>query len=114
FLVGTSEVPLSALRRGETFTAADLPARFGGFSSCFRRDAGTYRQDPRGIFRVHQFDKVEMFSYCAPDSSWDELDRILAVEEEIIGGLGVSYHVLNRAAGELRPPAAKEVGHTGG
>ncbi|HEX4491932.1 MAG TPA: serine--tRNA ligase [Acidimicrobiia bacterium] len=108
FLVGTSEVPLSALRRGETFTPDELPARFGGLSSCFRREAGTYGKDTRGIFRVHQFDKVEMFSYCAPESSWNELDRILAVEEAIIGGLGLPYHVLNVAAGDLGPAAAKK------
>jgi seryl-tRNA synthetase len=108
FLVGTSEVPLSALRRGETFAADDLPARFAGFSSCFRREAGTYGKDTRGIFRVHQFDKVEMFSYCSPHESWDELDRILAVEEQIIGGLGIPYHVLDVAAGDLGPAAAKK------
>jgi seryl-tRNA synthetase len=108
FLVGTSEVPLSALRRGETFAVEELPARFAGFSSCFRREAGTYGKDTRGIFRVHQFDKVEMFAYCAPDSSWAELDRILAVEEEIVGGLGLPYHVVNIAAGDLGPAAAKK------
>jgi seryl-tRNA synthetase len=108
FLVGTSEVPLSALRRGETLAAEELPTRFAGFSSCFRREAGTYGKDTRGIFRVHQFDKVEMFSYCAPDGSWDELDRILAVEEEIIGGLGLPYQVVNIAAGDLGPAAAKK------
>ena len=81
FLVGTSEVPLSALHRGDTFAPDALPARYAGYSSCFRREAGTYGKDTRGIFRVHQFDKVEMFSYCAPDESWDEHERILAIEE---------------------------------
>jgi seryl-tRNA synthetase len=108
FLVGTSEVPLSALHRAETLTPDDLPARFGGFSSCFRREAGTYGKDTRGIFRVHQFDKVEMFSYCAPDASWDELEKILAIEEQIVGGLGLPYQVVNIAAGDLGPAAAKK------
>jgi seryl-tRNA synthetase len=108
FLVGTSEVPLSALHRADTFTPDTLPARYAGYSSCFRREAGTYGKDTRGIFRVHQFDKVEMFSWCAPDESWDELERILAIEEQIIGGLGLPYHVVNIAAGDLGPAAAKK------
>jgi seryl-tRNA synthetase len=108
FLVGTSEVPLSALHRGETFTPDELPTRYAGYSSCFRREAGTYGKDTRGIFRVHQFDKVEMFSWCSPDESWGELDRILAIEEQIIGGLGIPYHVVNIAAGDLGPAAAKK------
>ena len=108
FLVGTSEVPLSALHRGDTFAPDDLPARYAGYSSCFRREAGTYGKDTRGIFRVHQFDKVEMFSWCAPDESSDELERILAIEEQIIGGLGLPYHVVNIAAGDLGPAAAKK------
>ena len=78
FLTGTSEVALSALHRGEILTPDQLPARYGGYSTCFRREAGTYGKDTRGIFRVHQFDKVEMFSYCDPSESWDELERILA------------------------------------
>jgi seryl-tRNA synthetase len=108
FLVGTSEVPLSALHRSETFTPDALPARYAGYSSCFRREAGTYGKDTRGIFRVHQFDKVEMFSFVEPDSSLEEHERILAIEEEIIGGLGIPYHVLNVAAGDLGPAAAKK------
>jgi seryl-tRNA synthetase len=108
FLVGTSEVPLSALHRGDTFASDALPMRYAGYSSCFRREAGTYGKDTRGIFRVHQFDKVEMFSWCAPDGSWDELERILAIEEQIIGGLGLPYHVVNIAAGDLGPAAAKK------
>ena len=76
--------------------------------SCFRREAGTYGKDTRGIFRVHQFDKVEMFSFVAPDESWEEHERILAIEEQIIGGLGLPYHVVNIAAGDLGPAAAKK------
>jgi seryl-tRNA synthetase len=108
FLLGTSEVALSALHRAETLTADQLPARYAGYSTCFRREAGTYGKDTRGIFRVHQFDKVEMFAYCEPSESWDEHERILAIEEEIIGGLELPYHVLNVAAADLGPAAAKK------
>ena len=108
FLVGTSEVPLSALHRGEILAAESLPMRYAGMSSNFRREAGTYGKDTRGIFRVHQFDKIEMFSYCDPDSSWDEHERLLAVEEEIYGGLGLPYRVVNIAAGDLGAAAAKK------
>jgi seryl-tRNA synthetase len=108
FLVGTAEVPLSVLHRNETLTTDALPARYVGYSSCFRREAGTYGKDTRGIFRVHQFDKLELFAYCAPDESWAEHDRILAMEESIIGGLGLPYRVLNVAAGDLGPAAAKK------
>jgi seryl-tRNA synthetase len=108
FLVGTSEIPLSALQRGELLDPADLPIRYSGISSCFRREAGTYGKDTRGIFRVHQFDKVEMFAYAEPDRSWDELDAILAVEESIVQGLGLPYRVQNIAAGDLGAAAAKK------
>jgi seryl-tRNA synthetase len=108
FLIGTSEIALSALHRAETFAPDELPARYAGMSTCFRREAGTYGKDTRGIFRVHQFDKVEMFAYVAPDESWDELERILTVEEQIFGGLGLPYHVVNIAAGDLGPAAAKK------
>jgi seryl-tRNA synthetase len=108
FLVGTSEVPLAMLHRGDTFGADDLPQRYAGFSTCFRREAGTYGKDTRGIFRVHQFDKVEMFSYCEPDDSWAEHERILAIEESIVGGLGLPYRVVNIAAGDLGAAAAKK------
>ncbi|MSZ30525.1 MAG: serine--tRNA ligase, partial [Actinobacteria bacterium] len=86
FLVGTSEVPLSALHRGDLFDADALPLRYGGYSTCFRREAGTYGKDTRGIFRVHQFDKVEMFVWAHPDRSNEEHERILAIEEKIVGG----------------------------
>jgi seryl-tRNA synthetase len=108
FLLGTSEVALSALHRGETFAPEDLPARYVGLSTCFRREAGTYGKDTRGIFRVHQFDKVEMFSYADPATSWDEHDRLLAIEESIVGGLGLPYRVVNIAAGDLGAAAAKK------
>ncbi len=108
FLLGTSEVALSAIHRAETLTPEQLPARYGGYSTCFRREAGTYGKDTRGIFRVHQFDKVEMFSYCEPEHSVEEHERILAIEEEIVGGLGLPYRISNIAAGDLGPAAAKK------
>jgi seryl-tRNA synthetase len=108
FLLGTSEVALSALHRAETLTPEQLPARYGGYSTCFRREAGTYGKDTRGIFRVHQFDKVEMFSYCEPEESGDEHERMLAIEEELVGALGLPYRVVNIAAGDLGPAAAKK------
>jgi seryl-tRNA synthetase len=108
FLVGTSEVPLSAIHRGELLPADGLPRRYLGISSCFRREAGTYGKDTRGIFRVHQFDKVEMFSYADPATSWAEHDALLAIEESIVGGLGLPYRVVNIAAGDLGAAAAKK------
>jgi seryl-tRNA synthetase len=108
FLLGTSEVALSALHRAETLRPEQLPARYGGFSTCFRREAGTYGKDTRGIFRVHQFDKVEMFSYCEPEHSVDEHERILTIEEEIVAALGLPYRVVNIAAGDLGSAAAKK------
>jgi seryl-tRNA synthetase len=108
FLVGTSEVPLSALHRGEILPAEGMPRRYLGISSCFRREAGTYGKDTRGIFRVHQFDKVEMFSYADPTTSWYEHEALLAIEESIVGGLGLPYRVVNIAAGDLGAAAAKK------
>jgi seryl-tRNA synthetase len=108
FLVGTSEIPLSALHRGEIVDAASLPLRYGGYSTCFRREAGTYGKDTRGIFRVHQFDKAEMFSFTHPERSWDELESILAVQESIVSALGLPYRVVSCATGELGAAAAKK------
>jgi len=108
FLVGTSEIPLAGLHRGEILDTDELPRRYGGFSTCFRREAGTYGKDTRGIFRVHQFDKVEMFSFVAPGESWDELEVLLAVEESIIASLGLPYRVVNIATGDLGAAAAKK------
>jgi len=108
FLVGTSEVALSALHRGEIVEADALPLRYAGFSTCFRREAGTYGKDTRGIFRVHQFDKAELFSFAHPDRSWDELDAILALQESIVTGLGLPYRVVSCATGELGAAAAKK------
>ncbi len=108
FLVGTSEVPLSAIHRDEILAGDTLPRRYLGISSCFRREAGTYGKDTRGIFRVHQFDKVEMFSYADPATSWDEHEALLAIEESLVGGLGLPYRVVNIAAGDLGNAAAKK------
>src|SRR5262245_13607723 len=108
FLVGTSEVPLSALHQGDLLDAEALPLRYTGMSSNFRREAGTYGKDTTGIFRVHQFDKVEMFSYCHPDHSWQEHERLLAIEEKLYTALGLPYRIVNIAAGDLGAAAAKK------
>jgi seryl-tRNA synthetase len=108
YLTGTSEVPLAALHMEELLEFDALPVRYAGFSTCFRREAGTYGKDTRGIFRVHQFDKVEMFSFTRPDASPEEHDYLLAVQEEILQGLEIPYRVVNIAAGELGGSAAKK------
>jgi seryl-tRNA synthetase len=106
YLVGTSEVALASLHAGEILD--ELPLRYAGFSSCFRREAGAGGKDTRGIFRVHQFDKLEMFSFVAPDASRDEHERLLAIEEEILQELGVPYRVVNIGVGDLGASAAKK------
>jgi seryl-tRNA synthetase len=108
YLVGTSEVPLAAFHMDEILDEDALPIRYAGYSTCFRREAGTYGKDLGGMFRVHQFDKVEMFSYSAPEASWDEHEMMVGVEEEIIGGLDLPYRVVNIAAGDLGSAAAKK------
>ncbi len=108
FLVGTSEVALASLHDGEIIEAERLPLRYAGFSPCFRREAGAAGKDTRGIFRVHQFDKVEMFSFVEPDESAAEHERILAIEEEILSELGLPYRVVNIAVGDLGNSAAKK------
>jgi seryl-tRNA synthetase len=108
FLVGTSEVALAGLHAGEILEPGRLPLRYAGFSTCFRREAGAAGRDTRGIFRVHQFDKVEMFSFVEPSQSADEHERLLAIEERILGELEIPYRVVNIAAGDLGAPAAKK------
>jgi seryl-tRNA synthetase len=105
YLVGTSEVPLAGLHMGEILE--ELPLLYSAFSSCFRREAGAAGRDTHGMFRVHQFEKVEMFVWCRPEASWDEHERLLAIEEELVQELGLPYRVLNIAAGELSASAAK-------
>jgi seryl-tRNA synthetase len=108
YLVGTSEVALASLHDGEILSAEQLPLRYAGFSPCFRREAGAAGKDTRGIFRVHQFDKVEMFSFVVPEDSPSEHERILAIEEEILGQLRLPYRVVNIAVTDLGSSAAKK------
>jgi seryl-tRNA synthetase len=108
YLVGTSEVALASLHDEEILDAERLPLRYAGFSPCFRREAGAAGKDTRGIFRVHQFDKVEMFSFVAPEDALEEHERILGIEEEILGELGLPYRVLNIAVTDLGNSAAKK------
>ncbi|HXR27944.1 MAG TPA: serine--tRNA ligase [Solirubrobacteraceae bacterium] len=108
FLVGTSEVALASLHDGEILDQERLPLRYAGFSPCFRREAGAAGKDTRGIFRVHQFDKVEMFSFVAPEESEREHESILAIEEEILAELELPYRVVNIAVGDLGNSAAKK------
>jgi seryl-tRNA synthetase len=108
FLTGTSEVALAGLHADQILDAASLPLRYCGFSTCFRREAGAAGRDTRGIFRVHQFDKVEMFSFVAPEESVAEHERLLAIEERILGELEIPYRVVNVAVGDLGAPAAKK------
>ena len=108
YLVGTSEVPLAALHTNEIINMEELPIRYAGFSTCFRREAGTYGKDTTGIFRVHQFDKVEMFSFCNPEKSEEEHEFILSVEEELLQSLEIPYRVVDVCAGDLGASAAKK------
>ncbi len=108
FLVGTSEVPLAAMHGDEIFDADGLPLRYAGFSTCFRVEAGSYGRDTRGMFRVHQFDKAEMFSFVLPDRSQEEHEYLLEREEELVRDLEIPYRVVNVAAGDLGPSAAKK------
>ena len=106
FLTGTSEVALAALHMGEILS--ELPLRYTGFSTCFRREAGAAGKDTRGMFRVHQFNKVEMFVFVEPETSRDEHERMLDLEERFLQALGLPYRVMNVAAGDLGAPAAKK------
>ncbi len=108
FLVGTSEVSLAALHADAILAAKELPRRYAGFSTCFRREAGAGGRDTRGIFRVHQFDKVEMFSFCEPDDSEEEHERLLAIEERFLQALEIPYRVVEIAAGDLGPSASRK------
>jgi len=108
YLAGTSEVPLASLHAGQMLAEADLPVRYAGFSPCFRREAGAAGKDTRGIFRVHQFDKVEMFAFVRPEDSVAEHERLLAIEEELMQALGLPYRVVNIAVDDLGSSAAKK------
>jgi seryl-tRNA synthetase len=108
FLVGTSEVSLAALHASEILDADSLPRRYAGISTCFRRESGAAGKDTRGIFRVHQFDKVEMFSFVLPEDSSGEHERLLAIEERIMQALEIPYRVVDIPVGDLGAPAARK------
>ena len=108
FLVGTSEVSLAALHADQIMEASELPKRYAGFSTCFRREAGAAGKDTRGIFRVHQFDKVEMFSFVQPGTSGEEHRRILSIQEGILSSLEIPYRVVDIPVGDLGAPAARK------
>jgi len=108
YLVGTSEVALASLHAGEILDGERLPIHYAGFSPCFRREAGAAGRDTRGIFRVHQFDKVEMFSFVEPEAAVEEHERLLAIEEELLQALGIPYRVVNIAVDDLGASAVKK------
>jgi len=108
YLAGTSEVPLASLHAGEILGSGELPLRYAGFSPCFRREAGAAGKDTQGLFRVHQFDKVEMFTFVEPGESAAEHERLLAIEEEILGALEIPYRVVNIGVTDLGASAAKK------
>jgi seryl-tRNA synthetase len=109
FLTGTSEVALASLHMGEILDAEELPLRYAGFSTNFRREAGAAGKDTRGMFRVHQFNKVEMFVYTRPELSWATHDELVELEEAFVRTVGLPYRVMNIAAGDLGASAAKKV-----
>jgi seryl-tRNA synthetase len=108
YLVGTSEVPLAAMHMDEILAAEKLPIRYAGYSTCFRREAGTYGKDTRGIIRVHQFDKVEMFSFCHPDQAKDEHQRLLQWEKDFLNAMEIPYRVIDVASGDLGSSANRK------
>jgi seryl-tRNA synthetase len=108
YLTGTSEVALAAMHTGEELEADTLPLHYSGYSTCFRRESGAAGKDTRGMFRVHQFDKVEMFVFSLPEQSSEQHEYLLSIEEELVSELGIPYRVVNVAAGDLGAPAAKK------
>jgi seryl-tRNA synthetase len=108
YLVGTSEVPLAAYHMDEVLPAEKLPLRYAGYSTCFRREAGTYGKDTRGIIRVHQFDKVEMFSFCHPDQALEEHKRLLQWEKDFLNAMEIPYRVIDVASGDLGSSANRK------
>ncbi len=108
YLVGTSEVPLAAMHMDEVLPADKLPMRYAGYSSCFRREAGSYGKDTRGIIRVHQFDKVEMFSFCHPDQAKEEHARLLQWEKDFLNAMEIPYRVIDVASGDLGSSANRK------
>ena len=108
YLVGTSEVPLAAMHMDEILSGDKLPMRYAGYSSCFRREAGTYGKDTRGIIRVHQFDKVEMFSFCKPEDAKEEHKRLLQWEKDFLNAMEIPYRVIDVASGDLGSSATRK------
>ena len=108
YLVGTSEVPLAAYHMDEVLPVEKLPMRYAGYSTCFRREAGTYGKDTRGIIRVHQFDKVEMFSFCHPDQALEEHKRLLQWEKDFLNAMEIPYRVIDVASGDLGSSANRK------
>jgi seryl-tRNA synthetase len=108
YLTGTSEVALASMHMGEELDVESLPLHYAGYSTCFRREAGAAGKDTRGMFRVHQFDKVEMFVFCLPEESEEQHEYLLSVEEELVVELGLPYRVVNIAAGDLGASATKK------
>lgn len=107
-LIATAEIPLTGYHMDEILDEEQLPLLYAGYSACFRKEAGTYGKYTRGLFRVHQFNKLEMYVFCLPEQSKEIHEKLLAIEEEIWQGLGIPYHVVNIAAGDLGAPAAKK------
>ncbi|MBQ6570966.1 serine--tRNA ligase [Candidatus Saccharibacteria bacterium] len=107
-LIATAEMPLTGYHMDEIIDEADLPLCYAGLSACFRKEAGTYGKHTRGLFRVHQFDKLEMYIFCLPEESKKMHEKILSIEEDIWQSLGIPYHIINIAAGDLGSPAAKK------
>ncbi len=107
-MIATAEMPLTGYHMDEIIDEDKLPLFYAGYSACFRKEAGAYGKYTRGLFRVHQFNKLEMYAFCLPEQSKEIHEKILAIEEEIWQGLGVPYHIINIAAGDLGAPAAKK------
>lgn len=108
YLIATSEQPLSALHADEWIQPAELPIRYCGYSTCFRKEAGSHGRDAWGVFRVHQFEKVEQFVLCGPDDSWNHFDQMMANSEEFYKSLGLPYQVVGIVTGALNNAAAKK------
>lgn len=106
YLIATSEQPISAFHMKEWIEPASLPHKYAGISTCFRKEAGSHGRDVWGIFRVHQFEKVEQFIYCDPSESWNELEKLIATSESFYQGLGLPYQVINIVSGALNDAAA--------
>jgi seryl-tRNA synthetase len=109
YLIGTSEVALAGLHMSEVLERDELPLRYAGYSTCFRRESGAAGKESHGMFRVHQFDKVEMYVYSRPEDSWDEHERMVTIEEEIVQALDLPYRAVDIAAGDLGAPAARKI-----